>query len=112
MRIGIDGAIGGGISELNGGKFWTGAIIASTISSARVLYRGSIALVDKTKVRDPFFSPSNGQAGIKGLEQDVWIPDQNGYGNSNAGYGVHSIKDPQGIFSEPSPLMKSLSLVR
>jgi len=110
VRVALEGAAGGGLSQLSGGEFWEGVAFSSAIAGSRFLYRVSIALRNKNNVRDPFLTSSTGKGDIKPDGQDVWLPDSaDGKGKNNVGFAVYKDKAPNS-FSETSPAMEALSL--
>ena len=113
MRIGIDGAVGGGISEMNGGSFWQGAVIASSISAARITY--NIITETTTGVRaEPSLRTSDASAGQKDLEhgQVSW-----GFGSLRNDMGETEALGENPSFlkkcitGERSPVMRALSVI-
>jgi len=110
IRVGLDGAVGGAVSEITGGDFWTGAAFSSIASGSRLIYRAAIALRDPSRVRDPFLTPSNGQAGDKDLSRtDVQMPidSTSGWGMSNVG----NVNSSNFFTGEKGLLMRFVSLI-
>jgi RHS repeat-associated protein len=105
-KVSLYAAAGGGLSELGGGEFWQGAVLAGTVTMSEVVYKSVLSTNENgRKNSNPSMETAKGNAKPK-LNADgtfKTVLHNDGSPEVGIGYGPNT---KTGLFHENSPLMQ------